>query len=504
MTNTYSHMGIFSRQLKGFSNKPLVKTHLLAYGLSFAALLMPTNASASDILPSITNAQSSLISPAEEQRIGKLVAGNLNRLSSSKALAIRLWLTDLVRPLLNHSNLPNKQLQLFLVNDKSVNAFASPGGVIGVHTGLVLQTQQVDELVAVLAHEIAHISQRHYAHRRASEERRAPLYFGAFLASIVVASKVDADMGEAGIYATQAAIVREQMSYSRANEQEADRVGLELMQASQFDVSKMLSMLDMLGSPFAEQDPNWAWARSHPVSEHRVADLAARIEQLPLHQSSSHYQMDLQLLRIMLATQLTDTTKQSLTEVSQQLDPLNDNYLLYQQFAKAMVLAAKREWPVASELLANLSAQHPAQSFIWDQWMQALMAQGQFQAVIAHSQSSAKLGLHATQSYYYQALAYRGLKDMSLAYRALNKLIQAQPLWVGGWQLLAEWSGQTADLATHRVAKAQWHLLRGEFEQAMEQALLGASLATTTDQQRVQLGLIRANAKELKKTVEEL
>jgi len=455
-------------------------------------------------LPSIDNAQSSLISPLEEKRIGQLVAGNLNRLQASHKLAVRLWLTDLVRPLLNQSNLKDKELQLFLVNNQSINAFATPGGIIGVHTGLILETHQVGELVAVLAHEIAHISQRHYAHRRASEERMAPLYFGAFIASIVVASKVDASMGEAGMHATQAALIREQMSYSRANEQDADRAGLHLMHVSQFDTRKMLSMLELLGSPLNQQDPNWAWARSHPVSEHRIADMAARVDQLPQNPSSPHYQIDFQLLRIMLATQLTDTTKASLDQVSQQLDPLADNYHLYQQFAEAMVLMQQQQWAPAAALLNTLSAQRPTQSFIWDQWLHALLAQGDYQQVIAHSQAALKLGLHVAQAHYFQALAHQAMSDMKQAHRHLDKLIQAQPLWVGGWQLLAEWSGQAANLSTHRVAMAQWHLLRGEFDQAREQTLLGDGLATSSDSQRQQLLRIREAAQVLKATAEGL
>ena len=505
MTNTYTGAGIFSRLGKVMTRSPLISAFsAFSACLMIMLVLSFSHAVVAKTLPSIANAQSSLISPVEEKRIGKLVAGNLNRLPASHKLAVRLWLSDLVRPLLNQSNLKDKQLQLFLLNNRSINAFATPGGIVGVHTGLILETKQVDELVAVLAHEIAHISQRHYAHRRASEERMAPVYFGAFLASILVASKVDANIGEAGIHATQAALIREQMSYSRANEQDADRVGLQLMHASQFDTSKMLSMLELLGSPLNEQDPNWAWARSHPISEHRIADMAARVEQLPNSTSSVHYQTDFQLLRIMLATQLTDTTKKSLDNVSKQLDPLDDNYHLYQQFAEAMVLLQQRQWAPAAALLETLSAQQPTQSFIWDRWLYALLAQGDYQQVIAQSRTAEQLGLHIALTHYFRAQAYNALSDMAQANKHLNKLLQAQPLWIGGWQLLAEWSGQTANLSTHRVAMAQWHLLRGEFDQAREQTLLGEGLATSSDSQRQQLLRIREAAKVLKATAEGL
>ncbi|MDP6189632.1 MAG: M48 family metalloprotease, partial [Gammaproteobacteria bacterium] len=381
MTNTYSELLII--------NVADFFRHLRLVCLTFIILVSSAHA---NTLPSIANNQAGLISLLEEDRIGYLVAGNLNRMQTSKALAIRLWLSNLIRPLLNHSNLRDKQLQIFLINDKSINAFAAPGGVIGVNTGLILQTQHVDELVAVLAHEIAHISQRHYAHRLASEQRKAPIYFGAFLASIMVASKVDFDLGEAGLHATQAALIREQMSYSRAHEQEADRIGLALMQAGRFDVRKMLSMLSLLDSPFMEQDPNWAWSRSHPVSDQRVADLATRIEQLPAHKSSEHYQMDFQLLQILLATELADTTRLPLSTLRQQLDPLDEHYDLYQQFATAMVHFQQQQWGAATRILATLAQRYPSQTFIWDRWMQALVAQGDYQKVVDHAEAFTKLG----------------------------------------------------------------------------------------------------------------
>ncbi|MDP6967544.1 MAG: M48 family metalloprotease [Gammaproteobacteria bacterium] len=494
MTNTYS---------SPFISELYFMRQMLRAGLVIVLWLGVGHASA-NTLPSIANHQSYLISQSEEHHIGQLVAGNLNRAPTSKALAIRLWLTDLVRPLLNHSSLSDKQLQIFLVNNKSINAFAAPGGVIGVHTGLILQTRQVDELVAVLAHEIAHISQRHYAHRLANEKSKAPIYFGAFLASMALATQVDVDLGEAGLHATQAALIRDKMGYSRAHEQEADRVGLALMQAAGFDVNKMLSMLNLLDSPFVEQDPNWAWSRSHPISEERVADLASRIEQLPAHKSSEHYQMDFQLLRLMLATELNDATKQSLSSISQQLDPLDDKYALYQQFATAMVHLQQQHWHAAAQMLAPLAELYPTQAFIWDRWMQALLAQGNNQAVITYAQEYVKLGFHRSLAYYYLARASAAQDDMHSAYRYLDKLMLAQPLWIGGWEMLAQWSGQAADLSTHRVAMAQWHLLRSEFEQAKEQALLGQQLATTSDAQRQQLADILNTAKTLTATAARL
>ena len=452
----------------------------------------------SNQLPAIDNNQSKLISPAEEERIGRLVAGNLNRLPASNNLAIRLWLTDLIRPLLNHSNLPNKDIELFLVNDRSINAFASPGGVMGVHTGLILKVQSVEELIAVMAHEIAHISQRHYAYRRADQESKSPLYMGAFIASMVLASSVNADVGEAAIHATNAAMVRDQMAYSRANEQEADRIGLELMQASGFDSSKMLSMLSYLDSPFVENDPNWEWARSHPISEQRIADVSARINTpARADERAAYYQQGFALLQILLATQLTDTTKQSLQDVITSLDPLDNDYLLYQEFAQAMSAMQQQQWPLASQSLANLSNDYPSQMLIWERWMWSLLQQGQYEAVVAQTKLRRSLGFNTLLSYLYQAAANEAQGDIDEALRLMDKLVEQHPQWIMGWQLLADWHAKYGNLGAHRLAKSQWHLLRGEFDQAREQALLGQQLAGLNEMQEEKLKALLNRVKEL-------
>lgn len=470
----------------------------LGTGIVLLATCLGSSLSLANQLPAIDSNQSKLISPAEEHRIGRLVAGNLNRLPASNNLAIRLWLSDLIRPLLNHSDLPNKDIELFLVNDRSINAFASPGGVMGVHTGLILKVASVEELIAVMAHEIAHISQRHYAHRRADQESKSPLYMGAFIASMVLASNVNANVGEAAIHATNAAMVRDQMAYSRANEQEADRIGLALMQSSGFDTSKMLSMLNYLDSPFVENDPNWAWARSHPISEQRIADVSARINsQANNPQRAAYYQQGFALLQILLATQLTDPTKQSLQDVITGLDLLADDYLLYEEFAQAMLAIQQQQWPSATQTLTKLSHDYPSQMLIWERWMWCLLQQGHYAELIKQTKLRRDLGFNQILSYLYEAAANEAMGQVDEAMRLMNKLVTQQPQWVMGWQLLAEWQAKYGDLAAHRLAKAQWHLLRGEFEQAQEQALLGQQIAGLTDAQEDALARLLDEVKEL-------
>ena len=136
--------------------------------------------------------------------------------------------------------------------------------------------------------------------------------------------------------------------------------------------------------------------------------------------------------------------------------------------------------------------------------MQSLMNQGNYQAVINFAGQYAELGFHRDLAYYYLARATAAQGDIQSAYEQLNELLQVQPLWIGGWEMLGEWSGQAADLSTHRVAMAKWHLLRGELKQAEQQALLGTQLSTTNDVQLQQLAEILASIEALTKTAANL
>jgi predicted Zn-dependent protease len=193
-------------------------------------MLLFSGNSLGNSLPAISPGASAGMSVADEYRLGRIIAGSIHRqLPLWQDLPTLSLLTDIAQPLISSSQLSNKNLQLFIVHDDRINAFAAPGGIIGINTGLINQAGSVDELAAVIAHEVAHLSLRHYVQTQAQEKVQAPLFVGALLASIWLASNVDGDLGEASMHATQSALQRSQLSYSRAHERQADRVGFELM-----------------------------------------------------------------------------------------------------------------------------------------------------------------------------------------------------------------------------------------------------------------------------------
>jgi len=176
--------------------------------------------------------------------------------------------------------------RFFLVKDPSINAFALPGGYIGVHSGLVVQAARESELMSVLAHEIGHVTQRHIA-RMFGQQRQSSgvMIAAALLAAMAAGSNPDAAMGIVSLGQTVA--LKDQLSFSRDAEREADRVGLMLLRDAGFDAQSMARLFQKLaqaGRYYETGAPSWL--RSHPLTSERIADVQTRIQSLATSEST--------------------------------------------------------------------------------------------------------------------------------------------------------------------------------------------------------------------------
>lgn len=186
------------------------------------------------------------------------------------------WISQLVNRLAVHAPGVSKNPYVAISKDPSVNAYALTGGIIIVHAGLILSTQTESELAAVLAHELAHLSQRHLT-RMASDRKNSPLITGlGILASAAVASK-SPEAAQAIISGTMAIQAQQQVSYSQHYESEADRVGLRILTAAHFNPQGMPAFLEKLDKGETNAYGNLSkYIRSHPLSIDRLSDTRNR------------------------------------------------------------------------------------------------------------------------------------------------------------------------------------------------------------------------------------
>ena len=235
-------------------------------------------------LPALGEAVSDDFNISQEKRIGAQVMREIRRdaayLDDPQLLDYlqSLW-APLIRTARGHGDIGADTERLFpyepfLVRDRSVNAFALPGGYVGVHLGLIAITATPDELASVLAHELAHITRRHIARSISANARNSTLGLAGMLLGLLVASRTgSADAAQAAIMGGQAAMAQAQLNFSRDMEREADRNGLSTMAGAGYAPAGMSAMFDKLDLASRLNDTGgFPYLRSHPLTVERIGE----------------------------------------------------------------------------------------------------------------------------------------------------------------------------------------------------------------------------------------
>lgn len=236
-------------------------------------------------LPDLGDASATVLSPAQERKLGEDFMRRARRsLAFLDDPEINDYIQSLGSKLVAAADGARGDYRFFVVNDPTINAFAVPGGFIGVHTGLILAVSSEAELASVLAHETAHVTQHHIARLIAEQQRASIPAMAAILASILLASAGKSG-AEAGIVATQAALAQQGLNYTRTFEEEADRLGMQFLANSGFDPHAMPSFFERMQhlNRHSESDlPEFL--RTHPVTTNRISDARNRASRHPVAQ----------------------------------------------------------------------------------------------------------------------------------------------------------------------------------------------------------------------------
>lgn len=299
----------------------------LVYALPTVSIISGTTSAHAQNLPSLGDTEREELSPLMERKLGEQIIREIRR--------DRDYLDD--APLTEYLNSFGASLLaanpdargeagydffFFAVRDPMLNAFALPGGFIGVHSALILAAQNESELASVLAHEIGHVSQRHIA-RMLGKQRQDSLIplAAAVLAALAVRSSPDA--GAALLMGGQGVAIQRQLNFSREAEREADRVGLSILKEAGFDTSGMISFFGrMQNATRAYNDAAPAYLRSHPLTTERIADIQSRTRDQRYRQRADS--LDFHLVRARVRV-LQDLSSQGLREVTKALETQAQN-----------------------------------------------------------------------------------------------------------------------------------------------------------------------------------
>ena len=303
-------------------NKPVNASKGARIALSLLLLAAPAPpAMALDTdLPDLGNSAGSLMSPKRERDLGKAFMRGVRR--SEKVMDDPLladYIEHLGQKLVAASDVKGTPFHFFLIDDPTINAFAGPGGHIGVFSGLVMTTDTESELAAVLAHEIAHVTQQHLMRAWESTSQLSIPSAAVLLAAIVLGATVGGDAAAAAAVGGQAALIQQQINFTRANEQEADRVGIDILAHSGFEPRAMPSFFDRMGKAnriYASKLPEFLM--THPVTTSRTADALGRAEQFAYRQAPEDLRY--QLARINLVQRQMDRPEEAVRELGLMLE----------------------------------------------------------------------------------------------------------------------------------------------------------------------------------------
>jgi predicted Zn-dependent protease len=263
-----------------------VKALATMTALALLAACLPPRAQAQNTLPDLGGAGDTVLSPQTERRIGESIMRDIRRDPSYiDDPEVAEYLGGVGARLTQETAGARHDFEFFALRDPAINAFALPGGFVGVHSGLLVATDTESELASVLGHEIAHVTQRHIA-RMISQQQQMQIPVLAAIAAAILLGRTRPDLAAGATAAVQAGAVSSQLAFSRDYEREADRVGLQALAGAGFDPSAMAAFFDKMQRAARINDDGTmpGYLRTHPMTGDRIADAQNRAASLPYKQ----------------------------------------------------------------------------------------------------------------------------------------------------------------------------------------------------------------------------
>lgn len=422
-------------------------------------------------LPDLGEVSRQYFSDQEEQALGRAILQDVY--ADPRYLddpQIETYLDQLGYKLVSVSTRNQREFNFFVVNDPSINAFAMPGGNIGVHTGLLLAAQSESELASVIAHEIAHVTQDHIARMIASQSQSQWPTMAA-LALALLAARSNPNIANAAIASTQAYSIQNQLNYSRDYEREADRLGYEMLTRANYDprgMSAFFNRLERANRFYDSSAP--AYLRTHPLTTDRIADMQARSEDAPYQQVADS--LDFQLVRARLRAQ-ESTAADAVGAARNVLKEKRYTSETAARYGLVTALMRARQFDEAETEVQKLLTVKPAHPMIAQIAAQAALAARNPTLALKRYQagSEAHPDYRPLQYGYIDALLVTGRNGEAL--KQVDKQLALYPLDRRLWRLAANAHAKLGHrLLSHR-AQAEAAALSGNLIAAIEQISLG-------------------------------
>lgn len=449
------------------------------------ALFMHRAFAAGEDLPDIGSPSDTILSKELEAQIGRSIYKSLRDAGQIVTdPEIQEYIQNVGQKLAANAHDGDFQFQFFVVNDPAINAFALPGGYIGVHSGLLLATKNESELAGVMAHEISHVTQRHISRSIYASKQASILTIAAMLGAILVgAATGSGDIITGGIMGAQGLAAQQQIDFTRGNEYEADRVGVGVLAASGFDPYGMPDFFETLGrqsGSTAFQAPEFL--RTHPVTVNRIAETRGRAAQYPEVESvdATGYSLTRARLR-MLASKTPEDALEYFVGNLEIPDRVGD---IGTEYGIAMSQLQLGQYKAAHTSLQDLLGANQAIIHFHTGYAMSQMAIGDREGAFSTYRNAMKLFPRNVPltTRYAEALMQDDQPDV--AHEILLDLYNQIPPTPEGVRLIALAASAAGDVADAYYYMAEYHLLRGDLMMAMDQLYLALGIPDLDSIQR--------------------
>ncbi len=459
-----------------------VRRTLLPLYLCFVFMAPVSEKANTAELPTLGNASSNLVSIDQERALGSAWLRSLRGQVETYYNPIVLdYISQLIYSMAPYSQVSDRNFRFLVIESPTLNAFAVPGSIIGVNAGLFLYAVNEQEFASVMAHELSHLSQRHYARRLEQQRLSKPLSLAAMLASIVVAATTGSDAGFAALASTQAYSAEKALGFSRQNEQEADRIGIEVMYNANYDPRSMPSMFErMLKQSRLQGGAIPEYLSTHPLSENRVADTRNRASQYPRKQYRDNYEYHIS--RAMIIADFSESKEQAVKHFESLIDKGNTSQIDGATFGLAYSLLGLNS-ERSEALLQTLDRKFPATISIQVTLAEAKFLNGKENDAIDLLKSLLQRNPGNLPTALVLAKIRINQENFSEAQKIVQELARRYKDSPKIWQMLADIYGHLGEISQLHRARAEVYILTNRLEGALEQLRLAKQKANANTRQ---------------------
>lgn len=471
-----------------------VSPHVLAAGGSFSGKPYTPPTTLDLELPELGDISETVLSAQDEQRIAEQI---LRDVATSDEVLQDAEVTDYVQALGDRlaASGPDKRqdFHFFVVKDNSINAFAMPGGVIGVHTGLLLAANTESEFAGVLGHEIGHVTQHHLARMLASQKYDTFKNIASIALALLVA-RSNPQLASGAMTTATASTIQRQLDYTREHEREADRVGLSILGNAGFDVRGMPGFFSTLqrGTRFVEGTAP-SFLRTHPLTAERIADVSNRVQTMPYKQVVDS--VDFNLVRAKLRA--TQTFSQN--AIDEFLDNINERRYsneATEHYGLAIAYLQKNDVAKASQEMQWLKSNAPPHVFF--STLEAKLALAKRQPQQAEALYAQALRTYPTHRalVYDNAELYLVTKQWDKAIQLVNSKLALFPRDAHCYALLAKAYTSKGKVLLKHQAQAEAYYRQFDIDRAVEQMELAVK---ANDGNFYEKSIVEARLKEFRR-----